>query len=397
MSMNIGIFSDTYAPQISGVATSIKQLSNELRSKGHKVYIFTPSDPKAEPEDDLFRLPSVPFLFLRSHRLTYIYPPQLLVKLARLNLDIVHTQTEFPLGFLGKATSDVLRIPLVHTYHTMYENYTHYVMGGHVVTPKMAQTFSRVFCNRADAVIVPSDKTRASLIEYGVKKPISAIPTGLDFSPFERGRYTDEEIQAEREALGIEPNAPLIVTIGRVAKEKSIEVIVRAMPKLLERLPNARFAVVGDGPVREDLEKMAHSLGVGHAVLFAGPKPWEQIGKFYQMGDVFVTASTSEAQGLTYMESIAAQTPVVVKRDECITGIVKDNETGYIFDTDEECADTLFRALTDTENRKQITDRAFAAISGMSSKAFGERVNALYEQVIESKRTKRGRVRMSRD
>ena len=106
--MNIGIFSDTYFPQLNGVATSIRTLTHALREKGHTVYIFTPSDPRCEgqPEDeDIFRLPSIPVYFVRDYRAGYIFPPHILKKIKKLNLDIVHTQTEFPLGFLGKLVS----------------------------------------------------------------------------------------------------------------------------------------------------------------------------------------------------------------------------------------------------------------------------------------------------
>ena len=135
--MNIGIFSDTYFPQLNGVATSIRTLSNALRERGHNVYIFTPSDPRCEgqPEEkDIFRLPSVPVYFVRDYRAGYIFPPHILKKISKLELDIVHTQTEFPLGFLGKLVSTTEGIPKVHTYHTMYEDYVHSIGGGHIIS-----------------------------------------------------------------------------------------------------------------------------------------------------------------------------------------------------------------------------------------------------------------------
>ena len=215
--MNIGIFSDTYFPQLNGVATSIRTLTHALREKGHTVYIFTPSDPRCEgqPEDeDIFRLPSIPVYFVRDYRAGYIFPPHILKKIKKLNLDIVHTQTEFPLGFLGKLVSTTEGIPMVHTYHTMYEDYVHYIGGGHIISKNMAREFSCAFCNTAMAVIAPTHKTEQLLSGYGVTKPISIIPTGINTAHFRKENFDAAEILALRESLGLKADTPVIISIA---------------------------------------------------------------------------------------------------------------------------------------------------------------------------------------
>ncbi len=380
--MNIGIFSDTYEPQINGVTTSIKMLYNELTKKGHNVYIFTISDPKAEPSPNVFRLPSIPFVFLPSHRVAYAYPPNLILKLRKLKLDIVHTQTEFPLGIFGKLVSEFYRIPCVHTYHTMYEEYVHYVAKGHILTPKFAQTYSRIFCNRARAVIAPVEKTKESLLQYGVKRPISVIPTGIDLEPFKQGLYSDEEINEAKKEVGLNLTDPVIVTVTRVAKEKSIDVIIRQLPKLLEKIPTVKFVVVGPGPMIDELKELSASLGVQDSVIFAGPKPWNVIGKYYQMGDLFTTASTSETQGLTYIEAMAAKVPVVVKQDKSFEGIIADGRTGYCFDKDDMLPDVLYKALTNKQASAAVAENAYYAIQHLSSKYFADKIEDLYYKLI---------------
>jgi len=383
--MNIAIFTDTYGPQINGVATSTQMLEKELVARGHNVYIFTTTDPHARTSPpNVFRLPSMPFIFLPTHRFGLIYPPKLLLKTRKLKLDIIHTQTEFALGVFGRFIARFFKIPQVHTYHTVYEDYVHYIANGHLITPKMARKYSRIFCHGARAVIAPTAKTVDLLLSYGVERPLRIIPTGIDFEPFRRGKYTDDEINEIKCGLGVDLSAPVVVSVGRVAKEKSLDVVLGQFPALLKKLPNAKFIIVGGGPLLADLKTMAQTLGVADSVFFTGPQPWAQIGKYYQLGDVFVSASTSETQGLTYIEAMAAKVAVCAKKDPAVDDIVINGETGYSFTQTEEIADTLYAALSDAEKRAQITERALANIVHLSSNRFGEAVEGLYTQLVRA-------------
>ena len=383
--MNIGIFSDTYFPQLNGVATSIRTLSHALREKGHNVYIFTPSDPRCRAEadePDVYRLPSVPVYFVRDYRAGYICPPHLLKAIHHLDLDLVHTQTEFPLGILGKLIATTHGIPMVHTYHTMYEDYVHYIGGGHVISPGMAREFSSTFCNAAMHVIAPTHKTEALLKSYGVTKPISVIPTGINTSHFRKENFDPAEILTLRHSLGLEADTPVILSIGRIAKEKSIDVVIRALPKLLERLPNARMIIVGEGNEIENLTKYAESLGIGSHVTFTGGRPWAEIGKYYQLGNVFCSASVSETQGLTFAEAMAGGIPVVAKKDECIENIIIHNETGLLFEQEDELPELLYRVLTERELSVRLSDASQKAMDRLSVENFANSVEALYTDIL---------------
>ena len=193
--MNIGLFTDTYFPQLNGVAASTATLAAQLRALGHTVYIFTPSDPHMDDADPwVIHMPSMPCVFIQQYRVGLAYSPHVLAKIASLKLDIVHTQTEFSLGMFGKTYSKLGDIPMVHTYHTMYEDYVHYIVNGALISRSMAHRFSRMFCNFARHVIAPTEKVRQSLLEYGVTKPIHVIPTGIDVSRFLPEQYTEEEV-----------------------------------------------------------------------------------------------------------------------------------------------------------------------------------------------------------
>ena len=377
--MNIGIFTDTYHPQINGVVTSALMLERELGKLGHKVYVFTTTDPNVKTKSPrVFRLPSMPLIFLKTHRLTFFYPPKLIVRVKKFKLDIVHTYSEFPLGFFGKLISFVYRIPMIHTYHTMYEDYVHYVANGHLITQNGAKRFSRVFCNYARAVVAPAEKTRKYLLEIGVKRPIRMIPTGLDFGPFDPLNYPTEERDAARREFGLNDSDKIIITVGRVAKEKSMDVLVGMMPALLKSEPKAILLIIGDGPARELLSQQADLLGVGRSVIFAGFRPWEEIGKYYRMADIFMTASTSETQGLTYIEAMASRIPVVVKNDPSFANVIRDGETGYLFENDGDAASAAARALANIDEARNAADRGFDTIQSFSAQTFAKRVEDLY-------------------
>ena len=382
--MNVGLFTDTFFPQINGVATSVQILERELTALGHNVYIFTTTNPKSEKRSNVFRMPSLPLVFLPTHRMGLFYPPQIFFKIRRLKLDIVHTHSEFPLGIFGKVVSEIEKVPLVHTYHTLWEDYVHYVAGGHLITPKMARRFSRFFCHRARAVVAPTEKALECLQSYGVNRPIRIIPTGIDFAPFNPASHNPEEIKALRHELGLRPDDKVLLSLGRVAKEKSMNVIVEQMPRVLECLPNAKLLVVGDGPARPDLQNLAKNLGISERVAFPGARPWSEIGKYYQMGDVFVSASTSETQGLTYVEAIAAHLPVVAKFDQSIAELVRHNETGYTFHENDEFADLAVKALVNKGERRRIVKNALESVVHLSSKHYGQNIEKLYGEVISA-------------
>lgn len=385
--MNIGIFSDTYFPQLNGVATSIRTLATALEERGHHVYIFTPSDPRCGADyDDLrvYRVPSVPVHFVQDYRAGYVFSPFLAKKIVDLELDIIHTQTEFCLGALGRFISTTQGIPLVHTYHTMYEDYVHYIGGGHIISKKMARGFSGIYCNAATAVIAPTRKTEQLLKSYGVTKPISIIPTGINTSNFRKDQFKPEEILELRKSLGLQADTPVIVSIGRLAKEKSIDVVIGALPKLIEKLPDLKMVIVGEGNEMENLSSFAESIGVREHIIFTGGKPWKEIGKYYQLGNVFCSASVSETQGLTFAEALAAGVPVVAKKDECIENIIDDNVTGMLFEANEDLPDLLYRVLTDETLSNRLSKASVEAMEALSVDAFADSVEQLYQNILDS-------------
>lgn len=382
--MNIGIFSDTYLPQVNGVVSSILTLEKTLREQGHNVYIFTISHPQAENDSPYVqRMASIPFVFFKEHRVGIMYSNKVVKTIKKLKLDLVLSQTEFSMGMFARLVSKKLNIPIVHTYHTVYEDYMHYVSVGMDLSPGIARKFSKNFCNHVNGVIAPTKKTEKLLRNYGVKKPIRVIPTGIDFTPFSSDLYTSDDVVHLKEVFHIPLEDPIILFVGRVAKEKSIDLLIQSLPLLLKTVPDAKLVIVGDGPQRLELEELAQNLGVREQVIFTGMQPWRTIGRMYQLGDVFVSASVTETQGLTFAEAMAAGLPVVAMEDESITGFVRNDYNGYLFHNKEELATMLSKVLCDTDLKKRLSNNALHSIKPLSAETFGHHVELFYKEIID--------------
>ena len=311
--MRIGLFTDTYFPQVSGVATSIRTLKTELEKLGHTVFIFTTTDKDVNRYEDwqIIRIPSVPFFAFKDRRIAYRGFSTALEIARQYQLDIIHTQTEFSLGLLGVWIAKELRIPVVHTYHTQYEDYVRYIAKGMVIRPSMVKYIVRGFMSDLDGVICPSEIVYDLLMKYKVKVEKRVIPTGIELAKFERPELTKENVADLREKLGISNQETMLLSLSRVSYEKNIQAILAALPKVLEENPNVKLVVAGDGPYLSDLKAQAKRLNITDMVIFTGMIAPSETALYYKAADFFISASTSETQGLTYLESLASGTPII--------------------------------------------------------------------------------------
>lgn len=360
--MRIGIFSDTYFPQVSGVSTSIKTLKDSLEDLGHQVYIFTTTDPKADAaEENIIRLPSIAFVSFKDRRIAISGNYKALRIARHLKLDVIHTQTEFSVGFFGKYVAKHMGIPHIHTYHTMYEDYLHYIAGGKLLRPSHVAALSRYFCNQADGVVAPSQRVEDQLRGYEVYSKIGIIPTGVNLSKFKP--VIDEDIRQE---LNLTTNQPLILSLSRLSEEKNIMAVIEAMPEVLRSRPDARLVIVGGGPQREELEKATFELGISEAVIFTGEKQSHEVPNYYTQADVFISASESESQGLTYIEALACKTAIVAKNNAYTKTLVgPGSELGTLVMKDAELAQALLRELAPGERQhEEVRAQVLTEISG---------------------------------
>lgn len=373
--MNIGFFTDTYFPQVSGVSTSVKLLRDELVRQGHNVIIFTTTDPAAKPEIGVVRLPSIPFINYDDRRIAYSGFDRCL-KIARQNeLDIVHTHTEFSLGMAGKYVASRMKIPNVHTYHTMYENYTHYILQGHLIHASHVRYLSKLYCNQTQGIITPSKLTHDTLRNYGISEKIEIIPTGVKIP-----LYSDENRVQVREELGLAPSDIVLLSLSRVSKEKKIDEVIAAFPEIKEKVPNVRLVIAGDGPILDDLKQISKERNLG--IIFVGGVEHDQVDRYYQMADLYINASDSESQGLTYLEAFANRLPIIARRNPYLESIMPNENFGALFDDENTLVETALDFLQKKETQTlQVIDQK--QLRKLSSEYFGECVAGFYQEVID--------------
>lgn len=398
--MRIGIFSDTYHPDINGVVTSIKMLEREMKKRGHEVFVFSPSKHEPTENQNLYMLKSIPLFVAKKfkYRIATFYSRQIAKEIKELNLDIVHTQSEFSLALFGKIISRKFDIPFIHTYHTMWEDYMHYIVpikGTRNIYPKrFARNFSRNFVRKAECIITPSKKTEKYLkYRCQVKnKPIYVIPTGIDIEPFNPANFTDEDRNALKKNLGIKETEKVILFIGRIGEEKSIDQLISTMPEVFRQLINVKFVIVGEGPARETLMEQTKKLGISDKVIFTGSVPWEKIALYYSIGDVFVNASLTETQGLTFIEAMASGVPVVARYAPNLAEFIHSNENGLLIKHEKEFAKAIVSVLTNKELANKFRENGFITASQNSSKEFGDKLIEVYTQVIENYKLKKSNI-----
>lgn len=388
--MNIALFTDTYYPEINGVATSVLTLKNELEKVGHNVYVFTTTTPNSpECEHNVFRVPSLPCVLISERRVGMFYVPKLAGTIKKLNLDIIHTHTEFSLGIFGRIMAKELDLPLVHTYHTIYEDYTHYLTklkGLDKGAKAFVRGYTKYCCNTVQVVVAPTEKVKDLLTDYSVYRHIEVIPTGIDLQKFEDGKWTDEEILKAKKNIGVLPEEKVILYVGRISQEKNVEELLEAMPQFMIKHKDCKFVVVGNGPDKARLEKIADSLDCRGQVIFAGEQPWDLIAKFYKIGDVFVSASQSETQGLTYIEAMASGLPVVAKDDRCLEGILIDGENGYRFRKKEEFICGLEKVLY-SDKIKVYGEKSKQLVQIYSNENFAKKIENVYTEILKGSYT----------
>ena len=380
--MKILITSDWYSPAVNGVVTSVKNLRRELERRGHEVRVLTLSQTtRSWEKDGVTYLGSVAAgLVYPGARLRTALAGKWVRELVAWRPDVVHSQCEFSTFFLARRIAEELDVPLVHTYHTVYEDYTHYFSPSVRFGKKAVAVFSRWVAGQTDCLIAPTGKVRLLLKNYGVDKPVFVVPSGIDLRRF-GGEPDPWRMAVLRASLDISQDRLVLVSVGRLAGEKNIDELLRIRAAMGNSA--VTLLLVGDGPDRARLEGLAASLGLAAPdVVFAGQVAPEQVADWYQLGDLFVSASTSETQGLTYVEALAAGVPALCRLDTCLVNVIRDGENGWQYRDEADFQRKLDCFLAQPHRRKQLSQNARQTAEGFSAEHFAESVEAVYREQI---------------
>jgi 1,2-diacylglycerol 3-alpha-glucosyltransferase len=388
--MNIAIFTDTYPPEINGVATSCRNLYRTIKAHGDECLVVTTNPYGAEltQEGDVLRVQGIELKHLYGYRLANIYNGAAMKIVAAFKPNVIHIQTDGGVGQFGFIAASRLRAATVYTFHTMMEDYTYYATHGYFdrLAKGVVRSYVRHKSKAADEFITPSDKIKAYMRSIGVDAYINVVPTGIDFAAFEKKNIDKAKVQDLRKRFGLTPDLFVILSLGRVAKEKSIDLCLRGYAKYLKAGPTAhtRFLIVGGGPAIPELERLAKDLGIAESVIFAGPVNPDAVPNYYQLGDLFVSASITETQGLTFMEAMASSVPLFARYDDSLLGTIKDGENGFFFIDEDDFAAKLPSIIgLSPVQRKELTGRALRGLEPYSLERFYESVHEVYERAIK--------------
>lgn len=390
--MRIGILTDSYKPYVSGVSTSISVLVEGLIDEGHEVFIITPKYKGYKEYDKNFgyikrvaggiTLPKKGTRFLK-----YIpFVGRYLKKIDELNLDVIHFHSELTMGKLAIKARKKLGIPLVYTVHTMYEEYMHFI------SKTLAKCFPKTMLKivkkvmkrhikNADVTIVPTKKIEDLMLSYNIDAEYHIVPTGLKLEMFKKELYKEEDILDLKKQLGFTNNDFVCVFIGRVSLEKNIDLLINGFKDIDNQ--NIKLLIVGDGPHLNKIQERVQKENLENKIKFTGLIPWDSIGLYYQIGDIFVNASTSETQGLTYIEALAAGKPLVVKYDLVLENVITDGYNGFFFNETKELTKKIIELYENKNLLNQIKKNTEKSVEIFDQQTYVYKALEVYRRAID--------------
>lgn len=395
--MRIGLFTDSYPPFINGVSTSVAMLKKALEKKGHTVYVVTVSANalkfEIDNENNIIKIPGIP-IGIYDYRISRIYPISMINTMKNWKLDVIHSHTEFGIGIFARLFAKQFNIPLVHTYHTLYEDYTHYITHGYFdkSSKKIVEYLTKFYCDKtAKELIVPTNKIYNLFKEkYKFEKSIHIIPTGIEVDRFFEENVDKKEVATLGKKLGLSKKDYVIIFVGRLAEEKNVEFLLKSQKNLQNKIPNLKLLIVGDGPDKEKYEKLSKEYNIDKSTIFTGKASWEEIPLYYHNANLFATASTTETQGLTVIEAMSSSVPALCIDDESFKGTVIDNLNGKIFKNNTEYENDVLE-LYKSKDIQKYKEQARIQAEHCSSSAYAERVLEVYKRAIKEKEEKQNR------
>jgi len=379
--MKIGIFTDSYKPYTSGVVRSIETFNKEFQELGHETYIFAPSYPHYQKESKVFRFISVPAPTNPDFSLALPFSLRLRQNIKNLHLDLIHVHSPFLLGRLGAKYARLLNVPLVFTFHTMYEQYVHYVPIGQNITKEITRVFCREFCNSCDLVITPTGIVARHLKDIGVYKEVRSIPTGIDLREF-----NNQDRGWLRKEYNIAQEDKILLCVGRLGQEKNHNFVLEAFKRVSERVENTKLVLVGGGPEEKALKGAAARLGLENKVVFTGTLPREKVILCFCGADIFVFASLTETQGLVIGEAQAAGLPSVAIKANGVSEMISDGVDGFLTENElNQFVERILFLITNEQLYSSMSKNALESAGIISSRNCALKLLAGYESLLSGR------------
>lgn len=381
--MKVLITTDLYTTKTNGVVTSVQNLMEELEKKGHDVRVLTVSEKhRSHKEANIYCIRSVPLgIVYPDVRMPISYRHRYIKELVDWKPDVIHSQCEYFsyqfAGYISRKTG----APIVHTYHTLYEQYVTYIFPSQRIGAYFVGILSKLRLRKAKAIVAPTQKVENVLRNYGIRSPIHVVPSGIALEQH-TVRISEEERRQQRSALGIPEDHMVLLNLGRLGTEKNLTELIELFAIALSQNSKLTLLMVGDGPARKELEALAVQLGIASHVVFTGMVDPSQVHKYYQLGDVFVSASTSETQGLTYIEAAANGLPLLCRRDPCLDGVLVQGRNGYEYQAEAEFCEIIDAILQHPEWCHAAGNESAQIAAGFDKSNFAQKIEDVYEKVL---------------
>ena len=388
--MTVLFLSDSYTPYISGVVRSIALTAATLRALGHRVVVAAPAYPGMRacgPDENgayVLRMASIPAPGARGFRIPVARARGLLARLEALGpVEVVHAHSPFVAGRLALAVARAMGVPVVFTHHTLYHEYVHYARLPRRLAAAWVLRQVAAFCRDVHHVVAPSTTVQELVRRtYGVCTPVSVVPTGI---PVERFQGVTRE--AARSALHLPSQVPIVLYVGRLGREKNVGVLAQALGRTLNRVTSAHAVVVGSGPAEGEFRRSPHLAAAGERLHLAGAVDPDRVPLYYAAADLFLTASTTETQGLVAAEAMAAGLPVVAPAAAGLQEAVQHGVTGLLASADPQAlTEQAVRLLTDPELRQRMAAAARARAAAYDVRETTRRLLGVYEATLAGAR-----------
>jgi glycosyltransferase involved in cell wall biosynthesis len=380
--MHIAHFTNTYQPVVSGVVRSISSFRQALSERGHNVFIFAQhASDFTDNEPFIFRYPAIDLPLTHNFPLTIPISPFVDKLLPSLKLDVIHSHHPFLLGQAAVSKANELGLPLIFTFHTRYREYSHYISLSQEFVKEAIDRWVGEYLQKCHHIVVPSDSIKQMLVEtYGITSQVTTIPTGIDLKPYQAA---DGQLIRQQRGWGQDK---VLISIGRLAKEKNWETLLTAAAQVMKKQSNVRLVIIGAGDERKTLEKRARDLGVGNQVEFTGLIPFDDIPAYLKAADLFCFASITETQGLVTMEAMAADLPVVAVAATGTRDVITDCQEGLLTDNDRQAlAQAIEQVVSDEALLRHFKQAARKRAKSLDIKLQAQKLLNVYQQAIEDK------------
>ena len=385
--MRIAFFTNCYKPLVNGVVTSISSSKEAYERKGHEVYIFAPRvEDYIDQEKNIFRYRSVNITSKVKYPLSLPLSFKVKKVITEFNPDIIHIHHPFLLSSAAIMYGKKLGIPKILTLHTQYEQYAYYASPiPERVTQKAIKMIISNLAYKTDCITTPSDSMKKIIENYGIKNRIEVIPNAIHLISFKE----DDELKRTeiKKKYNLKEDDKIILFVGRVASEKSIDKIIKALAIIKKRsIGKEKLLIVGNGPTMDELKQLARTLKIEEDIIFAGTVSYEEIKHYYKMAYVFTIASTTETFGIVTIEALASGVPVVAIKAPGAIDILTDGLDGLLVDDDvEKIANALEKIIKEPELREKLSLGALKTSEKYSINKISEKMLNLYREVIKIK------------